>query len=102
MISFVLGGLEGIRLTGKCQPYPHQDTELQEKDVEQEVSVVVVRNAIVHPRTVTVDISSCYHSLQEYLLITLRHAPLAPLAVLTTQRFPHHAIYTKVLLIKLP
>jgi hypothetical protein len=57
MVSFAKCNFDQIQLTGKRQPYPCQYTKLEAEDVEDKVPVVVVRHAIVHPRTVTVRVS---------------------------------------------
>jgi hypothetical protein len=58
IVNFAIFSLGAVQLTGKRQPYPGQNTELEGEDVEDKVAVVVVRYAVVHPRTVTVGVSS--------------------------------------------
>jgi hypothetical protein len=63
--------------------------------------MIVVRNTIVDPRAMTASVSKSplpRHFLN--LLICLRDTTFAPLAVLTPQWFPHHAIDAKVVLVK--
>lgn len=65
------------------------------------MSVIVVRHTIVNPRTMTVIVSATLTAYVEHLLITLRDATLAALAMLTAQRFPHHTIHTEMMFIEL-
>ena len=65
------------------------------------MSVVVVRHTVVNPRAMTVIVSTTLTAYVEHLLITLRDAALAALAMLTAQRFPHHAVHTEMVFIKL-
>lgn len=64
--------------------------------------MIVVRDAVVHPRTVTVYVSLVFIVNSNNLLISLRNTAVTPLAMLTSQRFPYHAVYAKVILLKLP
>jgi hypothetical protein len=66
------------------------------------MAMVVVRDAVVHPRTVTVYVSPVLIANSNNLLVSFRNAAVTPLAMLTPQRFPHHAVYAKVVLLKLP
>jgi hypothetical protein len=66
------------------------------------MAMIVVRNAIVYPRTVTVYVSLVLIVDSNNLLISLRNTAFTPLAMLTPQRFSYHAVYAKVILLKLP
>jgi hypothetical protein len=58
------------KLTSKCQPDPRCNTEFQEENVEHKLAMVVVCHAVVHPRTVTINVSpaqltTCFTALTD-------------------------------------
>ena len=66
------------------------------------MAMVVVCNAVVHPWTVTGDVSLVrVYMHRSNSLVTLCDAALTSLAMLAAQRFPDHAAYAKVVFIKL-
>lgn len=91
-----------MELTCKSEPYPTYNAEFHAKDVEYEMPMVIVRDTIVHPWTMAVQVSTLpLPSYIEYLLVTLCNTPFAPLAVFAPEGLPNHAVYTEMMLVKM-
>jgi hypothetical protein len=78
---------------------------LEEKDIEEEVAVVVCADAVVDPGAVTDVLLVCDSGLPVSIgdsLIMLSNASLTPKAMLAPKRFPNHAMYTEILLVEFP
>jgi hypothetical protein len=63
---------------------------------------VVGANTVIDPWTVTAEVSLIGQRTRHYLLVMLRHAAPATLAMFAPQRLPDHAGHAEILLVKLP
>ena len=72
---------------GKDKPNEDKNPKLHADNVHNKVAKVVDPNAIADPRT---------------MMVVFRHTSSALLAMLTPQRFLHHALYTEVIFIEFP
>lgn len=86
---------------GEAQP--EQDTQGEEEDVEDEVAVIVVCDAVVYPGAVAGHhLASCSFCVgRGDLLIALCYAALAALTVFAAQGLSCHAIYAEVVFVEL-
>jgi hypothetical protein len=64
------------------------------------VPVVVVSNAVIHPRAMTATSARILSDTMTYILIGFCDAALASLAVFAPQRFPYHTIHAEMVLIE--